>query len=132
MIPLLLLTVLLQGPAPPKNNPNGTWQSLSGTQFQIKVSGSDMTVRLVPGSNPTYVQYEVNLKIAEKDANSYLGKGFFVAKKNDKECRFETEWDMIVVSNQQIYGSSTNIEPDWETCSVKQKLAPATLDLKKK
>ena len=128
---ILLLSLLLQGITIPKNNPNGTWQSVSGTQFQLRLSGSQLTVRLVPGSNPRYVQYEVNLKNDEKEANTYAGKGFFVAKQENKECRFETEWDFVVVSEDRILGRSTDITPDWNTCTVKQ-TGSAELDLKKK
>src|ERR1041385_5008604 len=131
MVSALLFALLLQAVAIPKNNPNGTWQSVSGTQFILRLNGPDLTVRLVPGSNPRYVQYEVNLKNDEKEVNTYSGKGFFVAKRENKECRFETEWSFIVVSDERIIGRSTNIVPDWDTCTAKE-TGDAELDLKKK
>ena len=131
MFTALILSLILQGPRIAKSNPNGTWQSLSGTQFVLRLNGPDLTVRLVPGSNPRYVQYEVTLKNDEKEVNTYAGKGFFVAKRDDKECRFETEWSFIVVSDDRILGQSTDIVPNWENCSITQK-GDAPLDLKKK
>ncbi len=131
MFTALILSLFLQGVAMPKSNPNGTWQSLSGTQFVLRLNGSDLSVRLVTGSNPRYVQYEVNLKNDPSEVNTYAGKGFFVAKREDKECRFETEWSFIVVSDDRIIGHSTDITPDWDTCSITQK-GEAALDLKRK
>ena len=123
---LTFLTAQIQ-----KNNPNGIWESESGTQYELQLSGPDLKVRLVPGSSQRFIQYEVDLK-NDNEVNTYTGKGFFVAKvKDGKECRFETEWRMTVVSNTQIFSVSPTIVPDPETCGVKNK-SDATSVLKKK
>ena len=122
----------------PKNNPDGLWQSTSGTTYELRLSGEDLTVRLVAGSNPRYVSYEVNLKNSKDEVNTYIGKGSFVAKvKEDKECKFETQWQLTVVSLDRILGATSQIVPDPETCAIKEQVNPpdpksAPLDLKKK
>ena len=130
---IALLTFLLaQAPGPmPKNNPNGIWESISGTQYEFKLNGSDLSVRLIPGSNPTYVKYEVELKNSTEDPNTYQGKGFFVAKVKDKECRFDTEWKVVVVTPDRIIGAAPQIVPDPDTCGVKES-NQVQMDLKKK
>ncbi len=124
--------LLMQAPPPmPRNDPNGTWQSESGTQYTLKLAGKDLKVQLVEGSNPRYLKYEVDLKNQE-EINTYKGAGYFVTKfANGKECKFETEWQFIVVTSDRILGSTTNIVPDPATCAVKEK-NQVTLDLKKK
>ena len=115
----------------PKNNPNGIWESTSGVQYEIRQSGANLEVKLVPGSNPKYVQYDVTLK-NQDEINSYKGTGTFVAKmEGGKECKFETEWQMVVVSQNRILGTTTGIQADKNTCAVKEK-NQAQLDLKKK
>ncbi len=123
--------LLMQAPAPmPKNDPNGTWQSASGTQYSLRLTGKDLKVQLVEGSNPRYLKYEVDLKNQE-EVNTYKGSGYFVAKfPNGKECKYETEWQMIVVTNDRILGSTTSVTPDPATCGVKEK-NQVPLDLKK-
>ncbi len=123
----LLLFAALQMP---KNDPTGTWQSASGTGYELHLKGSDLSVTLVPGTSKTYLKYEVNLKNAQ-EANTYVGKGYFVAKlENQKECRYETDWQLIVVSPTQIVGTTTKIVPDPETCEIKEK-GDVQLQLKK-
>ena len=115
----------------PKNDPNGVWQSASGTQYSLKLSGKDLRVQLVEGSNARYLKYEVNLTNQE-EVNTYKGTGAFVTKfPNGKECKFDTEWQFIVVTPDRILGSTTNIVPDPETCGIKEK-NQVQLDLKKK
>ena len=130
---MAFLTFLLtQAPAQmPKNNPNGVWESVSGTQYELRLNGSDLSVRLVPGSNPTYIKYEVELKNQPEDVNTYEGKGFFIAKVRDKECRFDTDWRIVVVSPDRIIGAAPSIVPDPDTCAVKER-NPVQMDLKKK
>jgi hypothetical protein len=128
---LLLLFTFLASQQMPKNNPNGVWESQSGTQYELQLSGSDLKVRLVPGSNPKYVKYEVDLKNQE-EVNTYKGKGFFIAKvKDDKECRYETQWQLTIVSPTFIIGGTTNIVPDPDTCGIKEQSEVQT-QLKKK
>jgi hypothetical protein len=116
----ILLSLLLFQQMP-KNDPNGIWQSTTGTQYKLELTGSDLKVQLVEGTNPTYLKYEVNLKNLE-EVNSYKGTGFFIAKlTNGKECRFETEWEIVVVQQDKIVGATSNIFPDPDTCAVKDK-----------
>src|SRR5262245_2231679 len=93
----LILTLLISQQIP-KYNPNGIWQSDSGSQYEIRLSGSDLQAKIVPGSNPKFLQYEVQMKNQE-ETNTYKGNGFFLAKMDGgKECKFETEWQFVVVS----------------------------------
>src|SRR5262249_5299434 len=104
-----------------KNDPNGIWESASGTQYKLQLTGSDLKLQLVEGSNPSFLKYEVNLK-NQGEVNRYKGTGYFLAKlKNGKECRFETEWEIVVIEQDEIIGSTSNIVPDPDTCAVKDK-----------
>jgi hypothetical protein len=115
---LLLVSAFLQQPAQPaKNDPNGVWQSDSGTKFEMKLSDSNLKVQLVDGSNPVYLKYEVNLKNTG-EVNTYEGSGFFVAKVKEKECRFVTDWHIIVVQPAAIAGYISHVVPDPATCEV--------------
>ncbi len=114
----------------PKNNPNGVWEAETGSQFQMRLNGKDLHVNIVPGSNPKFIQYEVDLK-NEDEINTYSGNGFFVAKMDGgKECKFPTEWRFIIVSPDRILGISSNIIADSKTCEIKER-KQAQLDLKK-
>ena|SRR5262245_4395385 len=123
MTALLLSIALLlaQSQTPPKNDPNGTWEAETGTKYQIQVSGEDLRIQLVEGSNPSFVKYEVNLKNAG-EVNTYKGSGFFLAKmKNGKECKFETEWQIVVVQKETIIGTTSTVVPDPDTCEIKER-----------
>ena len=136
MKPLLL--VMLAGlllAQIPKNDPTGVWQAESGSKlgskYTIKLTGSDLEVALVPNSNPKYVDYRVNLKLQEEEINTYKGTGFFVAKmETGKECKFETEWQLTVVQAGKIFGSTTSVIADSNTCEVREKTL-VQLDLRK-
>jgi hypothetical protein len=126
-IALALFLVLNQMP---KNNPNGVWQAETGSKFNLQLSGSDLKVQIVEGSNPRYLEYELNLRNQE-EVNTYSGKGYFVAKLQDgKVCRFDSEWQIVVVSSDRIIGSATNIIPVPGTCEIHEK-ALVQVDLKK-
>jgi len=116
-----------------KNDPNGTWVSeATGTQYTLALNGSDLHVEMVEGTNPRFTKYEVTLKNQE-EVNTYKGTGYFIAKlENGKECKFDTEWLVIVVATNRILGSTTNIVPDPQTCTAKERTQDAGLDLKKK
>ncbi len=115
----------------PRNDPNGVWQSESGTQYTLRLSGKELRVQLVEGSNPRYLKYEVNLTNQE-EVNTYKGAGYFLTRfANGKECKYETEWQFIVVTPGRILGTTTNIVPDPETCGIKEK-SQVQLDLTKK
>ena len=125
-----MLVLSLLSAQVPKNNPNGVWEAETGSQFQMRLSGKDLHVNIVPGSNPKFIQYEVDLK-NEDEINTYSGKGFFVAKmEGGKECKFPTEWRFVIVSPERILGISSNVVADSKTCEIKQK-AQSQLDLKK-
>ena len=114
----------------PKNNPNGVWEAETGSKFNLQLSGSDLKVQIVDGSNPRYLKYELSLTNQE-EANTYQGKGYFIAKLQDgKECRFDTEWQIIIVSPDRILGSASNIVPIPGTCEIKEK-SQIQVDLKK-
>lgn len=115
----------------PKHDPNGVWVSESGAQYEIHQDGSSVQVKLIPGSNPKFLQYEVALKNQE-EINTYKGAGSFIAKmEGGKECKFTTDWMFIVVTPERILGSSTGVIADSKTCAVKEK-NQVQLDLKKK
>ena len=125
-----MLVLSLLSAQVPKNNPNGVWEAETGSQFQMRLNGKDLHVNIVPGSNPKFVEYEVDLK-NEDEINTYSGKGFFVAKmEGGKECKFPTEWRFVIVSPERILGISSNVVADSKTCEIKQK-AQSQLDLKK-
>src|SRR3989454_1239916 len=127
-LPLVLTLLLGQIP---KYNPNGIWESESGSQYELLLNGSDLHVKMVPGSNPKFLQYEVDMKNQE-EINSYKGTGFFVAKmEGGKECKLPTEWQFVVVSNDRIIGAVTSVVADQQTCQVREK-TQVQLDLKKK
>ena len=127
---ILAVTVLLTQQIP-KHNPNGIWLAQSGSEYEIRLTGSDLRVRMVPGSNPKFLRYELDMKNLE-EVNTYRGTGFLVAKMNNgKECKLTTEWQFVVVSNDRIIGSGENIVADQETCAVREK-TPIQLDLKRK
>jgi hypothetical protein len=128
---LALILTLLFSQQIPKNNPNGVWEASSGSQYELRLNGSNLQVKIVPGSNPKFLQYELNMK-SEEEVNTYSGTGFFVAKmEGGKECKLPTEWRFIVVSPDRILGSATNVVADQKTCEVKEK-GQSQLDLKRK
>ncbi len=116
----------------PKNDPNGTWESPSGTKYNLRLSGEKLVVSLA-GANPPFLQYEMTLAQDKDDVNRYTGTGFFRATlKSGKECRFETNWDIVVITLSSIVGNAPRfIEPDPQTCTPKE-TAPDRLELKKK
>jgi hypothetical protein len=128
---LLLIATLLVTQAIPKNDPNGTWESQSGSQYQFRLSGRDLHVAIVPGSNPKFLKYDVDLQ-AQDEINTYRGFGSFVAKMSSgKECKFDTEWQLVVVSLDRIIGVTTDITADKDTCEIQDK-GQIQLDLKKR
>src|SRR5438477_7852703 len=93
---VLALTLLVV--QTPKFNPNGMWEAESGSRYDIRLNGSNLEVKLVPGSNPRFVEYSVVMK-NEGEVNSYRGTGTFVAKMDGgKECKFDAEWRIAIVS----------------------------------
>lgn len=115
----------------PKYSPNGVWESRGGSQYKLRLDGTELHVTLVPGSNPKFVQYQVEAKI-QGDINTYKGAGSFVAKmEGGKECKFPTEWHLVVVSPDRIIGNATDITADQKTCEIKEK-SEIQLDLMKK
>jgi beta-lactamase regulating signal transducer with metallopeptidase domain len=106
-------------------NPNGVWQaqggSKLGSQFNLKLTQTDLDVSIVPGSNPKYVDYHVLLQPADSAMNAYKGSGYFVAKMDSgKECRFDTEWLLTIVTSDRILGSTTSIVANSNTCEIQE------------
>jgi hypothetical protein len=115
----------------PKNDPNGVWEAETGTRFAMQLSGENLRVQLVEGSHPTFLKYEVNLKNAA-EPNTYTGSGYFIAKmKNGKECKLDTDWQIIVVQKDMIVGSTSNVAANSDTCEVTQR-GSSMIVLKKK
>jgi hypothetical protein len=116
---LMVLTFFLQqAPQAHKNDPTGIWQpSDTSTKFDMKLTGSELKVHLVEGSNPRFLKYDVDLKNTG-EVNTYEGSGSFVAKLNDKECKFKTEWKIVVVQAELIAGYMSKIVPNADTCEV--------------
>lgn len=126
---VLALTLLLT--QIPKHSPIGIWAADTGSQFEIRETGGNVEVKLVPGTNPKFIRYEVTLKNQE-EINTYKGTGSFVAKmEGGKQCMFDTEWTFVVVSPDRIIGVASDIFADKNTCVVKEK-NQVQLDLKKK
>ena len=126
---VLALTLLVA--QTPKFDPTGTWEAETGSRFQIHFNGANLEVKLVPGSNQKFVQYNVLMK-NDREINSYQGSGTFVAKmEGGKECKFDTEWRIAVASPDRIVGVTTNIFADSKTCQIKEKKV-MPLDLKRK
>ena len=127
---MIVLALFLLSAQVTKHNPNGIWQSETGSQYEMRLNGKDLHVNIVPGSNPKFAQYEVDLK-NEAEINTYSGNGFFVAKmEGGKECKFPTQWRFIVVSPDRIVGISSSVTADSKTCEIKEQ-TQAQLDLKK-
>jgi hypothetical protein len=114
----------------PKNDPNGIWEADGGTQFEFHLSGPDLHVRLVPGSNPLLVSYEVDLKNQE-EVNTYAGTGFFVAKMKEEECRYDVDWKLVVANDNHVVAEIPTFLPASDTCEVKQRIT-STVELVKK
>ena len=126
----ILALAFLQTPVP-KNNPAGIWEANTGSRFEIQPNGGDLQVKMVPGSNPKFLNYELTLK-NQGEVNTYKGTGTFTAKmESGRECKFNTEWMFVVVSPERIIGSATDVQADKRTCQVKEK-SQVQLDLKKK
>ena len=128
-----LLTFLgSQAPPPdmPRNNPNGVWVVESGPKFQFQLSGKDLKIHLVDAAKSKYVKYELTLKNQE-EINTYKGSGYFVAKlSNGKECRFDTEWNVVVIQPTTAFVTYTRITPNADTCAVLE-TSPDQMFLKK-
>jgi hypothetical protein len=136
---VLLLVVsggLLFGQTPrpqlPQVNPNGIWESSSGTRYALRLSGGNLMVTLA-GSNPPFLQYELTLAQSKEEVNRYKGAGFFRATlKSGKECRFETDWEIVVFDEKTIIGNAPrHMEPDPQTCKPKETV-PDRIELTKK
>jgi hypothetical protein len=129
---ILFLTALLLVPQQmPKNDPNGIWMATTGTEYEIRLVGADLQVRIVPGSNPIYLEYTVEL-LGTDEPNTYNGTGQLKARlQNGRECEFETTWQVIVVAPDRILGSASQIVPDPETCEVLE-TGNLQLDLQRK
>ena len=98
----LLISLLALGHQQiPKNNPNGVWRAESGLEFELRLVGADVHARMVAGSNPRYLEYEIDL-IGTEEPNTYKGTGHFKARlANGRECEFHTDWHIVVVSEDR-------------------------------
>jgi hypothetical protein len=128
---LALIAALLLAPQKiSKFDPSGVWVAETGSKYEMRLSGSDLHIQLVAGSNPKFLSYELDAK-NESEVNTYSGKGFLVAKMDTgKECKLPTEWRFIVVAPDRILGNSSSVVADGNTCVV-QETEQVRLDLKK-
>ena len=128
----LFLTALLLIPQQiPKNDPNGLWVATTGTEYEIRLVGTDLQVQIVPGSSSTYLEYTVEL-MGTDEPNTYNGMGHLKARlQNGRECEFETTWLVVVVAPGRIIGSASQIVPDPDTCEVVE-TGNQQLDLQRK
>jgi hypothetical protein len=118
---LFLAIAMLFQNQPPKNDPNGTWEAETGTKFELRLSGDELRIQLVEGSHPVFTKYEVVLK-NQNEVNTYSGSGYFIAKmKSGKECKFDTDWQIIVVQKEMIVGSTSTVVPNPDTCEATQR-----------
>jgi hypothetical protein len=142
VVALAFILLTTQMTPMPKNNPNGTWESGSGTQYRIELSGTDLKVKMVSSPNGQFLSYEVNLKNSPDETNTYNGSGSYVEKvkihDQEKECKFDTTWQVVVVNNDHIIGATSYIVHDVNSCAVTVRQDPpnnpaaAPLELKKK
>ena len=115
----LLFITLLTLSQIPKNDPNGIWEASTGSRFQLRLMGSDLHVQIIPGSNPTFLEYSLELKNAGGDPNIYSGSGHFRARlENGRECELDNEWEIVVVAPDRIIGVSSTVTPDPDTCEI--------------
>ena len=117
---ILLLLFAVATPAQEVRDPTGTWKvSDTETRFRMEKVEDGIAVHL-GAEHDVYTEYEVRLEpIAQ--ANGYRGSGYFIARlSGDRECRFETEWQIAVTSDIRIVGVITSIVPDPEGCAVKE------------
>jgi len=116
----LLISLLILPQQAPKNNPNGIWSAESGSEFEFTLIGNDIKVLIVPGSSPRFVKYQMDLKGTD-EPNTYQGAGHFKAKfDNGRECEFDTQWQIVIVSDNTIIGVASEIVPDPDTCEIVQ------------
>src|SRR5262245_58236714 len=130
MTSMLFLVFALLTAQVPKNDPNGVWESPSGSKYQVRLTGEDLQVQIVSGSNPRYLKFDEGFK-QQEEVNTYAGSGSFVAKMNTgKECTFETDWQMVVVAPDHILGVATGVSANAETCAIEE-TSQIQLELKK-
>lgn len=86
----------------------------------MTLTDANLKVQLVPDSTPVYLKYDVDLKNSG-EVNTYEGSGYFVAKVEGKECRFDTSWHIIVVQPETIAGYISHVVPKPGSCEVKER-----------
>ena len=109
---------------------NGVWATESGAKFQFQLSGKVLKVQLTDGKSTKYLKYELSLT-NQDEVNTYKGGGYFVAKlSNGKECRFDTQWNVIVVQPDRVLVNYIRITPNPDTCAVVEQ-SPDTMMMTK-
>ena len=117
---LLLLLFATATPAQEGLDPTGTWKvTETETRFRMETVEDGIAVHL-GAEHDVYTEYEVLLEPTSQ-ANGYQGEGFFIAKlSGGRECRFETEWQVFVTSQERIVGVITSTVPAAEGGAVKE------------
>lgn len=117
---ILLILLATIAPSQPQEakDPTGTWKvSDTETRFRIEKVEDGLAIHL-GAEHDVYTEYEVVLKPAEQ-LNAYRGGGYFVARlSGDRECRFETQWQIGVSSDVRIVGVITSTVPAPEGCTA--------------
>ena len=122
-----LLLLLSLGFTQQTFNPSGLWEVVDkDTQYRLTRTGTGIHVSL-GADRAQFVEYEVDLSWTE--LNSYQGSGYFVARLGDgRECRFETQWRLVVANARRIVGVTSSIVPEEEGCGVAER-AESSLQL---
>ncbi len=127
---ILLLLFAAATPAQEGLDPTGTWKvTETETRFRMETVEDGIAVHL-GAEHDVYAEYEVLLEPTSQ-ANGYQGEGFFIARlSGGRECRFETQWQVFVTSQERIVGVITSTVPAAEGCAVKE-TSQIPLDLRR-
>ncbi len=115
----LLLIALGIGPQA-ADDPSGLWEVVeTGVRFRIEQTDTGLRVTL-GAEHPQLLEYEVNLE--SSGGNAYQGIGHFVAKLGeDRECRFDTRWNIALSTPNDIVGVASRFVFEEEGCGVRER-----------
>ena len=119
-----LLLLLSLGFTQQTFNPSGLWEVVDkDTHYRLVRTDTGIHVSL-GADHAQFVEYEVDLSWTE--LNSYEGSGYFVALLGDgRECRFDTEWRIVLADPQRILGETSRIVPEQEGCGIAERAESA-------
>jgi hypothetical protein len=127
---IFLLLFAMATPAQEARDATGTWKVTDReTRFRMEKVEDGFAVHL-GAEHEVYAEYEVHLE-PTAHPNGYRGEGYFIARlSGDRECRFETEWQIAIASDVRIVGVITSIVPAPEGCAAKE-TSQIPLDLRR-